>query len=364
MPRASYTPQFLGGYVAAKLEQLRKIVYRLEPREDLTHAELDHVRVDIEEIEEEIRLQSQRITDEKVKPKMLEFEKLIRMARGLLKDNLHLLGPPEKVNKKDDQPMRIQFGEVDEAMLNGKWRETRPRQPGSPRRPVTAKDLDVYASDAEEPMPIEYMSVVKPAKGFRAAMWAPPEEPRRKDAACSRDLREELERRRSSGAKRPEPSRTVSDTKVRVRDDFDRGASRSTYSGRTQHSFGSYVSSKQETFSRPVTGRAYPPMGFKLPRTISRKDPNLIGMSEIYVHPPGKPKICPICPGGKHKMYRCPIMLKSSLLERWFRALRAGVCLNCMIRGHSSFSCYNEGACTPCHQRHNSILCPQNENNK
>lgn len=121
-----------------------------------------------------------------------------------------------------------------------------------------------------------------------------------------------------------------------------------------------YVSSKQETFSAPVMGRAYPPIQLTPPVALCRRDPSIIGKSELFVHPPQPASICPICPGAQHKLFRCPRMLRADLQERWFRALRAGVCLNCLMRGHSSFTCYNGEACIKCKCRHNSILCPKN----
>lgn len=124
-----------------------------------------------------------------------------------------------------------------------------------------------------------------------------------------------------------------------------------------------YVSSKQEVFRGPVTGRVFPPFARSSPMEISRRDPSIIGLSEIFIHPPQSAQVCPVCKGN-HKMYRCTTMLREGLQDRWFRALRAGVCLNCMIRGHSSFTCKNVGACSKCGVRHNSILCPQNPNNQ
>lgn len=125
-----------------------------------------------------------------------------------------------------------------------------------------------------------------------------------------------------------------------------------------------YVAAQQETFSAPISGMKYPPVRMTLPTPISRRDPSLIGMSEIFVHPPAAANICPISPGGHHKLFRCKTMMRSSLVERWYRALKAGVCLNCMLRGLSSFSCRSEGACVKCGSRHNSILCPRNPKNE
>lgn len=121
-----------------------------------------------------------------------------------------------------------------------------------------------------------------------------------------------------------------------------------------------YVSSQQEKFTAPVSGRAYPPVQVTPPVALSRRDPSIIGKSELFVHPPQPASICPICPGAQHKLFRCPKMLRADLQERWYRALRAGVCLNCLMRGHSSFTCYNGEACIKCKCRHNSILCPKN----
>lgn len=116
---------------------------------------------------------------------------------------------------------------------------------------------------------------------------------------------------------------------------------------------------QQEIFSHPVRGRPYPPIREELPIPLRLEDPDLVGMAEIYVRPRyGSPKRCPLCPYIEHKLYRCMAFRRMGLRERWYTVLRLGLCLNCLIPGHSHYTCETPGACCRCGKRHNSQLCP------
>lgn len=118
-----------------------------------------------------------------------------------------------------------------------------------------------------------------------------------------------------------------------------------------------YSSSVQSAFSMPMKNVAYPPMADWCPIPLGRDEPNLIGRSEIYVRPPNGSIDCPAC-DGDHPMFRCETMRHPDMRERWYVALRVGVCLFCLHVGHSSFSCNRIGRCRRCKTRHNSVLCP------
>lgn len=121
----------------------------------------------------------------------------------------------------------------------------------------------------------------------------------------------------------------------------------------------------QERFSGPVWGRAYPPILKEPPIQLRRYDPKLIGMSEVYVRPRRtSPKMCPLCAYNQHKLYRCTRFLRMNLQERWYTVLMEGLCLNCLIHGHSHYTCSTPGACYRCGKRHNSQLCPQGPRNE
>lgn len=351
-----YTPEFLVGYVQAKVGQLRTITHRLGTRHDFTTRELGYIQQEIMDIDVEVHVQAKMINDDAIRPKMLEYSKIYVIAEELFtrrekeaKAAEAMAAPPPA----ESPP--IQFGEVNMAMYEDKKEEVPVAKPPSIDDNAGAaleigSELEIYASDNEEPMPLECLSTITVTRGYQPVQFPRPKKEENEPVASTskesvpgkEGLREvaraELNRRRAN-----EPS--------------------SSQSVQSHRSHASYVSSKQETFTRPVTGRAYPPIQRTMPTTISRKDPNIIGMSEIFVHPPQNAHICPICV-GKHKMYRCTTMLRAGLQERWFRALRAGVCLNCLIRGHSSFTCISVGACRKCTCRHNSILCPKNPKNE
>lgn len=134
-------------------------------------------------------------------------------------------------------------------------------------------------------------------------------------------------------------------------------------SARSRSTIASYVSTRQEPFSQPRFDVPLPPVMSELPYPINRADRDLIGRSEIYIRKPRTDGACAEC-GDGHRMYHCRTFEAFDLLERWYRALRAGVCLNCLRWGHSSFRCLKEGCCKRCGVRHNSLLCPRNRANR
>lgn len=301
--------------------------------------------MDINDIELTVQTQTKLVSDECVRPKLLEYNALNALAEKWLAQRAEGDG-----SAPEEQPLEMQFGQVTGSMLAG-----RPQI-----EEVDADELELYASENEDPMPMERWSTVKPTSSYRPVHFEPTNaiEPM-PSTSKQADLRQALEQRRPAQCGALQVARNK-----QSRGDGPMNQQCANETAPSERSHASYVSTKQEKFMAPVTGRAYPPFRRELPIALSRQDPNIIGISEIFVHPAqADAHICPICPISRHKLYRCPTMLRAGLRERWFLALRAGVCLNCMIREHSSFTCMNVGACVKCCCRHNSILCPKNPNN-
>lgn len=101
-----------------------------------------------------------------------------------------------------------------------------------------------------------------------------------------------------------------------------------------------------------------PPVCLSAPINLSKKDDRIIGMAEMHMQSRNNSLKCPKCKDADHKLIHCNYFMRAGLLERWYIALTKGVCLNCLIRGHTSFTCMNQG-CRRCQVRHNSKLCPR-----
>lgn len=373
MPKCTYTPELLVGYIIGKVESLRAIIHRLSSDRVFTANELDYMRQDVRDIDQEVHTQSRMCKDERLGPKMKEYDQLSEMVKGLLEQGLVRANEAgTSHHATTSQAPAVSLNDLAASVSNVLRR---------PHREATREDLEIYASDNEEPLPLELMSTMVVTRRYSPVRFDRSPDDQSNGAVASvsmsargSDLRQDLDRRRASINVESREQRDVSRrSNVPGRSNESNRPSVAVNSGsvrgrspdaRSTVSSMSYVSSGQETFSCPVRNRPYPPMTRVLPVALSRNDPTIIGRSEVFVHPPVHAQICPICPGGRHKLYRCTTMLRAGLQERWFRALRAGVCLNCLIRGHSSFTCMNVGACKACQQRHNSILCPQNENNR
>lgn len=366
MPRAPYTAEFLVGYIFAKMEQIRGMVHRLDNRDNFTASELTAMRMDLEEAALDISVQSRMVSDQRIQPKLKEFGTLVSMTTDLIDSHEREAAHVRRRNSP------IRFGEVDMSAMCGEGQSTTPRR-SRPQRivPLNSAELDDFASTNGRPLPLERMSVIKPARGYRPVEFRPTSNGSNGSANRGQeDLRERLQRRRS-----PEPTRNRnSPERIRERrqepsrqqrpsNGHDSSSGPPSVAG-SRRSRSSYVSTQQEIFRTPQRSGAFPDVQTTMPFSIVREDPANVGRSEIWVHPPQPASICAHC-AGAHKMFRCPEFLdeKRSLQDRWFDALRSGACLNCLLRGHSSFTCKSVGACKRCGQRHNSVLCPKNPDN-
>lgn len=252
------------------------------------------------------------------------------------------------------------------------------------------EEKDEYATDNEQPMSLQAMSAVYSAPDAEAV----PAEDLRARINRSQQIRAENTGRRgrdddeddwnrpstSRAPNRYMPVRNEPDqagpsqrqqASARVRDGWDQAgpshesqraaqprSTVSVVSGRSSMSTSSYVSQPQEQAYGRQLGVLYPPMARESPVPINRKDKSIIGKAEYYTTVIEHHRKCPLC-RGKHKVYRCTMFLRAGLQERWYLILKHGLCLNCLYPKHSSFTCRQDGTCTRCGQRHNSLLCPR-----
>lgn len=383
MPRLVTDQSFLVGFIASKMDDLSVMLNELESTVTFTARELQRMRDQLAARDAAIRQQHRAISDPLVRPKLTQYETMWRIALDYLK----------RREENDGRPVE----------------ESEARRAARLRSP----DLEAYASDGDGPVPLEVMTVTTMVNDFRPVDADDLRQIltsrraggtlRDLDASTTADGRPRL-RRDEPVPERPlrsrdgtppgatdrplyggaGTSREVDDRPLygggedrpkRGRDQLSRTDSLErpvarvrTYSGSTMSLTGStisrasYASSYQQIADRPVDRVAFPPVQDELPYPISANDTGLLGLSEIYTHPPDEVvagvRPCPLCNGG-HRIIRCPTFVRLTLLDRWFQALSLGVCLNCLRRGHSSFTCYLTGSCRRCNKRHNSLLCPR-----
>lgn len=69
------------------------------------------------------------------------------------------------------------------------------------------------------------------------------------------------------------------------------------------------------------------------------------------------------CCSDDHVTRKCPKFLQLNLTKRKDEARAANLCFNCLSPGHNVKEC-KVGKCTRCEKKHNSLLCPENPNNR
>lgn len=401
MPKQMYSEELVVGYILAQNDQLRDIIQRLENQEHYTMRELGNLHDQIDGIRKAVNQQLPMANKVNINPILATFNELYRRAMQTRERRVQRLRANAQASMLPES--EIHFGTVDPEMVNA--------------LSVSVGELQPYTSDNEEPLPLECMSIVRPGNDFEPISFRPNEndEP---IASTSRqaDLREQLndwKTRASSGSHRSvkrqnrDGNRSQQDrteeqdrrsraevqarnnarqmqvrnveqgrghrAQVQVRHNGSRREyerSRSNIRGQIDAASAMmtrerYIPMPQRPLGGPVTNsRPFPPILRRPPTPLVRRDPSLIGSSEVFVHPPqADPKICPICPGGRHKLYHCTTFQRMGLQERWYTALKKGVCLHCLIRGHSHFTCKTAGTCQRCGKRHNSKLCPDGPHN-
>lgn len=258
--------------------------------------------------------------------------------------------------------------------------------------------LDLYASDNEQPMPITRMSLVSRPADYQPIEFSDENHNRERENPFRRDRRVVISENRrteqsngnagvgwSSGPEPPPPAHEIPwgdqvDDPMPPRDENRRPrrsqanrlvgqvAQAGPSSPSTRHGRQPYVWKKQTPARGPVHGVPYPPMGITRPLYVElkRDDPAIVGMSEIWTQRKGDrdPKKCAHCQFmAVHRMYDCTALTRASVQRRWYHALKLGVCLNCLMIGHSSFTCTTMGCCSYHGTRHSSFLCEESYNN-
>lgn len=182
-------------------------------------------------------------------------------------------------------------------------------------------DLDDYVTDNEEPMAAAVMSIINPAPDFEPVRFQP------------QDLRFKISRN---------PARSSENTQ-RV----------------PELTFEPYVAQAQPRMKGPVDHVTFSPRLNAPPFPLKRWDAGwtLVGKAEVYFTTQ-RYTCCCYC-WGKHGLHSCnSFKTRENLENRWQFVLSKGLCLSCLLTGHSSFTCRLSRTCRDCGQRHNSILCP------
>lgn len=296
------TGEYLAGFITAKQGELQGILDTLASDAVFSESEMQHMREKIDLIDATVRSQHRDIQDRRLRQRLTIYEQIMDLTVSEL----------------------------------ARREQNRGRRPPESEGPMSADDLRRALTERREGR-------------YRNEFWGNPIPP------SGRQIIRTTPRL---------PSPSTMDT-----DD----SSSSTGGRRTRHtsptstrsrsSIASYVSTRQTSFDRPQRGVALPPILDQIPYLIDRRDRDLIGRSEFYIQKPDRHGRCPQC-REDHRMYRCGEFLNFNLLDRWYHALIAGVCLNCLRPGHSSFKCIKKGACNRCGTRHNSLLCRRHPANK
>lgn len=95
-------------------------------------------------------------------------------------------------------------------------------------------------------------------------------------------------------------------------------------------------------------------------RDSKRSKPNLSGGNQVAVKL--EKHVCAAC-GEYHFTRKCQQFLKLSLTKKKEKAQKAKLCYNCLNYGHTSRDC-KQGVCNRCERKHNSLLCPENPQNR
>lgn len=391
-----YNTGFGAGFIEAKISQMRKLVCRLETRGDIVGRELDGLWEEIKEIEAEVKRQVQIAKDERLRAKLAEFMALLAKAQALLQ------------RCEQQVPASI---ELNEGIDQDEWEHV-VMDSGSD---LSYEEARSYVSENEEEIAVRMMSRADPTPTFvvidferenRAVseserrktergmgacygvQYDDRQEQRRNEKRCRireqgrmvehhRTTRSSSRKRQHDAAEQRNRTNAQDETEERARPgpsgmsgQRSRGNCRGGRSGERSCKDVNTSEQKfqwlrpQEEFSGPVRDRTYPPIMAEPPMQLKRGDITLIGMSEMYVRPRRTdPRMCPLCAHNWHKLYRCTQFLRMSLEDKWHTVLMEGLCLNCLIHGHSHFTCRTPGACHRCGKRHNSQLCPLGPHN-
>lgn len=218
--------------------------------------------------------------------------------------------------------------------------------------------LERDASGNVEEIPITRRSLLKCPENYQPITFSNESRTSRNVNPFSRERRDDVENRRKEfswgGVYHP---RAQQEERMSIQN-----TTRESDAVRNWNVKRPYVWAKQTPARGPVWGVPYPPMAHARPMTIElkRNDPEIIGMAEIWTQKVGNhdAKKCAPCQfQGNHRMYGCTALQREGIQLRWYYALKCGVCLNCLMIGHSSFTCKDQGCCKYHGTRHSTFLC-------
>lgn len=360
------------GYIRGRMDQLRELLNRLADEEHIfARQEVIKMMEEVHRTQLAIQSNVYATRNEQARQILTEYVAMARSIHDRAADLLSGLGGAAGLNL----PPRPDIENIKLLKKKKPRKNKRKNKDHIDWSKFTFGDEsdgpeDENASDNEQPMSLNAMSAVYAGQNTRAAN---PEDLRH-HINRSQQIRADNEgqRRRDDNNdeddwNRPGPS-NARPRAPPVRNEWNQAGPsgmqqrpeqiRSTVSVVSGYTNSTYVSQPQEHTFHRLTGVLYPPMAYESPVPISKKDETLIGKAEYFTTLKEYHGKCPLCK-GKHKVYRCTQFLRAGLQERWYLALKYGLCLNCLFPKHSSFTCRQMGACIRCGQRHNSLLCPR-----
>lgn len=390
MPKVA-SPEFLVGYIRGKMSQVRDIITQLENHNHIyTQEMLDDVADTLDKIHQEIKVQQGMCNAVDIASILVEYVKLSELADSKL-NSRYLTAPRQMqvipVPSQQPGPSRptASAGAIPKerpSLAQGLLSMDNYRIPkkgksktrgelmvgNDPIEDNNDDPLAPYASDSEEPLPLHLHSIVTPGPGYEPI--------RMQQQDLRHNIRKRQERDQMQVVRQQQGQGNNEGSSVQQNEEIldsvsQQSVPRTTplneYRGPPSTtgsliSVSSYASGRMEPQQYKLLDIPYPPFRADLPVSINRNDPELIGSTERYTNNSRSPN-CQIC-RGHHKIRHCKQFLKAGLQERWYLALKHGLCLYCLFIRHSSFSCDNPGACPRCGVRHNSLLCPKSPYNE
>lgn len=380
MPRFTVSEQWLAGYVSGRIDELRRVLDKLQSATAFTLDEMAHMRSDVLRLDEAVRPQWREARVQVIRPIRRNYEELLELTLNeLARRERHEGLPSGESAAMYEYRRRLENPSVDGYDSDGKYdqpletwtvpltgTDDRANNTGDLRRILEQRETTGCVRNWDNYRPTVPSVVVRPAMprvalametplyGGEWAADAPlyggsragPSRPRSPNVTPSTSATT-LHRK----PHRPSPTHSIAST----------SSSRSVATNVPTRPRRPSVSSGHSQFSyrsrnTHASGGNAPPFGRKLPVPIDRHDPSIIGRAEMFCHPPEDGSPCIICRSLSHRACHCPEFRAMTLCERWYRILSAGACLHCLRRGHTSGFCGDKRPCK-CGILHNSLMC-------
>lgn len=378
MPRLVASEDFKGGIVYARIQELHGILVELRSPAVLTLAELERIRERIDSIDTAVRYLRRDLCNSEVKQMVTKYEAKCEIVINYLERRERNAG--RQVGEGEAQrAARLRDPELDMYSSDGK--HTVPMScysvvtTTSAFQPVSAQDLRTQLDERragkglrgfDEPSTSDGQR--RPHRGDRTPFQAQPARTQTssEESSSAEPIFGGTRRQRTVAERKQYNGSNASSELPRQRSRYRSPSPMSTMSIRTSTSHASaatgasYRSTHMKCAKGPQTEVSLPPFMTELPHPIQAGDQDLIGTTEIYVQRASNR--CPMC-NGDHRLIRWADFNGLILVDRWYHALSAGVCLHCLRHGHSSFRCFVDGHCAKCSKPHNSLLCPRNPAN-